>query len=124
MIIPLTKLMPLLVIGGIAMHSKDAISKRLSAVIGPEFVLRHNMSSILTGIQLHTIGELDLKIKDERQFIRDYVSQKSGDPSLDPWRTPYRIFFKQNRIFLISAGPDKAFATKDDVGESIELLNN
>ena len=118
-----SKLMPLLAVGGIATHSREAIEKRLSAIIGKEFQTRHNMSMILQSVLHHAIGEEKLVISDQQAFIRKHVSQKYGDPSLDPWGKAYWIYVKGNRVFLVSAGPDRGYKTGDDIAESITLIN-
>ena len=44
-------------------------------------------------------------------------------PSLDPWGTPYQIKIKSNSVLWCSAGPDRHFATQDDIFFRIPMNN-
>jgi len=118
MTISLSKIIPAIILLGIAFHSKGAIKERVqSAVNGKKAVA--SMSRIVRIIQLHTSGIEGIKINDAGKFIRKYVATRSkGDASLDPWGIPYKIFIKQNKIQIFSAGSDGKFHTEDDLSHS------
>ena len=44
----------------------------------------------------------------------NFVSADGG--VLDPWRTPYRIYFSSNAVFVRSAGPNKRFDAAGEKG--------
>jgi hypothetical protein len=120
------KLLPLLAVGAIANHSKDAIEQRLAALnFNPrQFVVQNSMKNILYSIQLRNVGEESISIKpDVPSYIRQIASSNAGDPAKDPWGTYYKLFQRGNAVVIISAGPDKQFATQDDLTRTTPLLN-
>jgi|GEM_PF-2220604 len=118
------KLLPLLLISGIAVHSKDDIKQRLSKLTGSfeRTTNTQRMGSILYAMQLEIAsseeGQLDIKSQaDLRKFIRQRVrikGQPGADSSLDIWGIPFNFRSEPQKFTLLSAGPDKRFGTKDD----------
>jgi len=129
----LIKLMPLLLISGIAVHSKDDIKKRVSKLTGSFERTTNNqrMGSILYAMQLEIIGQDDPQqfINNQqqlRQFIRQRVrikGQPNADSSLDVWGTPFNYQQTPQKFTLLSAGPDRRFGTADDEAISQNIFD-
>ena len=118
------KLLPLLLVGGLAVHSKDDIKQRIGKITGSfeRTTNSQRMGSILYAMQLEIASSDDsqLGIQNQaqlRQFIRARVrikGQPGADSSLDMWGTPFTYKNEPQKFTLLSAGPDKKFSTKDD----------
>ena len=118
------KLLPLLFVSGIAMHSKDDIKARLGKLTGSfeRTTNSQRMGAILYAMQLEITasdeGRLEISNETElRQFIRRKVKIKgkpNADSSLDVWGTPFKFRKEPQNFTLMSAGPDKRSSTKDD----------
>lgn len=127
MIIAVHKLVPLLIVGGVAFHGKNAIAMRAKTLIAKQstFIVSHNMNVILKSIRVHNIGEMQVNFgNDPQAYIRKIAELNgSGDPSIDPWGTPFRLFQSGNNIYIVSAGKDRSFNSGDDIQRGIALLN-
>lgn len=118
------RIIPMLVMGSIGWHSKDAVAKRIDSVMGAKdvYLTRQRMETILRSAQLQMIGEDNLHIDDLRVFIRRSIRLKGGgDPSVDFWGTRFQHRLVGAKMTLISAGPDKRFSTQDDFTASVNL---
>jgi general secretion pathway protein G len=47
-------------------------------------------------------------------LVDDGILDEASHTS-DPWKTPYRIICKEERISVSSAGPDRKFDSQDDI---------
>ena len=119
----LSRLLPLIVMGAIAWHSKVAVKRRVAALdnIRYDYAVQNRMNIILRAAKLNSLGEQNYEIRDLRAFIRENLRGTGGDPSVDPWGTPYRHVIRDNQMTIFCAGPDKRFGTPDDVKQTAGL---
>lgn len=118
-----SKLLPLLVMGGIGLHSGGTIKDRLAGVVGAKdkMMAKQRMVAILNAASLNAaIGDtLDVGTPAKfRTWVRKNVriqGIRGQDSSVDPWGTPLRGVYRGGILTITSAGADKAFNTKDDV---------
>jgi len=122
-----SRLVPLLVMAGIGVHSGPAIKKRLSASFGAveTVAVKQRMVSIVEVARLQAAsGEEDLNLSSDaafRAFVRKNVrikGDRKGDPSLDVWGTAMKHSLRGSTLAISSAGPDKKFGGKDDITHS------
>jgi hypothetical protein len=120
----LSRLVPLVVMGGIAAHSNGAIQERLKAALAARdtVVTKQRMLAIGEAILLRTVAEEPVEIDTQKHFeafIRKAVRLRggaaAGDPSKDFWGTPFQVRRVSGGVALYSAGADKRFGTKDDL---------
>lgn len=121
-----SKLLPLLIMGGISFHSGGAIKERLSGVVGAKekVIAKQRMMAILESATLTTAagGVVDVGSQAKfRTFVRRNMKIKGiqgQDSSLDPWGTPLTGQLRGGILTITSAGADKKMGTKDDVTAS------
>jgi len=127
MMIAVHKVVPLLILGGVTLHGKNAIAMRAKSFVAKQssFIVSHNMNVILKSIRVHNIGEMQVPIGNDPQAYIRKISELNGggDPSVDPWGTAYKLFQSGNNIYIVSAGKDRNFGSGDDIQRSIALLN-
>lgn len=119
----LSKFIPLVVMGGIAVHSGGAVKDRVASAMGvaDKVVTRQRMTAIIEAATLQAASGEDISIGNSgsfRAFVKKYVRVKGNskaDPSLDQWGNPLRAQMKGQLLTLESAGPDKQFGNKDDI---------
>jgi hypothetical protein len=87
-----------------------------------EFRASRDMATVLRTAQMVYIGEdQPQSIGDSGIFIRQMVTTKNGNPEVDPWGVPYRVFIRGNRLYISSAGADRLVSSGDDLVQSIEF---
>jgi len=124
-----SKLVPMLVAGGITAHSGPAIKERLESLVGAKdtMVTKQRMMAVVQVARLDVASGEELRINTQasfRSYVRANVRIRSGgaaDSSKDFWGKPLHGLIKQGKFVITSSGPDKKFSTKDDikVNESI-----
>ncbi len=125
----LSKFIPLVVMGGVAVHSGGAVKDRVASAMGvaDKVVTRQRMTAIIEAVTLHTASGEDVDLKSSgsfRNWIKKNVRVKGNskaDASLDQWGTPLKSSFKGNLLALESAGPDKKFGSKDDIKATADV---
>lgn len=118
-----SKLVPLVVMGGIAAHSGPAIKDRISQATGvaDKVVTRQRMGAIIEAATLHAASGETIDVSSPakfRTFVKKAVRIKGNskaDASLDQWGGVLRCEMKGGTMILISSGPDKKFGSKDDI---------
>ena len=122
----LTKLLPMLMVGGGAYQNKDKLAQLLSVV--EVVATQTEMSNICKVIKLDSItGDIPPTEADEfakylRQNIKSENGQGTRDFSKDLWGTAYTLVIKNNIATVVSAGPDKKYVNKDDLKASTDLF--
>ena len=127
----LAKLIPLLVAGGITVHSSGEVKDKLKGMLGMTegYVTKQRMGTILRSARLHVVTEGEWEVRGDRQmrrWIRRNVrieKDEDLDPSVDLWGTAFRSKLKRGRLTLVSAGPDKSFGTPDDLRASSNIFD-
>jgi hypothetical protein len=119
-----SRLVPLLTMGGVALHSGPAIKERLLSASGiaGNFLTKQREATILESAELSYVagGQVDFAAAGGfRAWVRQNVRLKNkGDPSLDQWGTPFHAAFAGTVLTITSAGADRQFGTKDDIQQS------
>lgn len=117
------KLIPMIVAGGITVHSGPAINERLQGLVAMKdgMVTRQRIMAIVQVARLDIASGDDVEMRGQREFrryVRKNVRIKGGgksDSSLDIWGKPLRGRIRGGKLRITSAGADKKFGTKDDV---------
>lgn len=119
----LLKLLPLAAAAGVAVMNADALKKNLN-VIGKVQVAATSgveMQGIAEAVAQDFLDTKDLPVEDFGAFLKENMREKGGretrDKSKDPWGTEYRLVVDvpKNGFSVLSAGPDKAWQTDDDL---------
>lgn len=119
----LLKLLPLAAAAGVAVMNADALKKSLG-------VVDKVRGAATSGIEMQGIAEAlagdfietkDLPLENFGDWLKENMREKGGkdtrDKSKDPWGTEYRlnVDVPKNGFNVLSAGPDKAWKTDDDL---------
>lgn len=126
---PLSKVMPLIVLSGIGVHFGPAMQAKLLAFFNGEkaVICRYNMQIIYKAALYESLSGDKPDLSDFPAFIRRNIrtTKKGYDTSLDPWGTQYTYQINGKTLKIISAGPDEQAGTKDDIeieGELEQLI--
>lgn len=124
----LMKMMPIAALGvagavGVSAmkDGSEAVDKfRVSATQNVE------LNGIAQAVAMDYTDSNKLPIDNFGEFLRANMRTASGkppkrDPSIDPWETPYKLTQVHNGFKVLSAGPDKAWDTKDDLEHHYDL---
>lgn len=114
--------LPLLILAHLGYRGFDRMKQILD--VGRITQTQIELSSIVELLRLDSVdGSLPSEEGDEfSQYLRKNLKRRASlsneDLALDPWGTPYRYQRKAQSGFRVSsAGPDKAFQTKDDINK-------
>jgi hypothetical protein len=128
-----SRLVPVLVMGGIAAHSGGAIKERLKNVLGlgAKVVAKQRILAIMEVARLEAIDENPhfpnwQDPNDFRRWVRRAIRIRGNDRadgSLDPWGTPLTGQLVRGVLTLRSAGPDKQWSTGDDIVSSQNIFD-
>jgi hypothetical protein len=108
-------------------HGKKGFSSKFGklASVGTTFHTKQNLSKASSQLQKLLVGDEEAVMRMSEaeflQLIRSSVKIRGADPSKDAWGTPLRVRKNATKVLLISAGPDRAFATADDIVEPINF---
>ncbi len=127
----LSRLIPLMVFGGVGVHSGGAVSDRVKSVLGvaEKLVTRQRMISVMESVRLQLASGEELNFRSDaafRQFVRKNIRIKGNDKadaSLDMWGTPLKGKLSQRGLTISSAGPDKKFGSSDDIVATQDVYN-
>ena len=127
----LSRLIPLVVLGGVGVHSGGAVKDRLNSVmgVGEKVVTKQRMISIMESARLKLASDEPLNFNSDaafRKFVRKSIRIKGNDKadaSLDMWGTPFKGKLNQRGLTISSAGPDKKFGTGDDIIDTQDVYN-
>lgn len=119
----LLKILPLAAAAGVAVMNADSLKKSLG-------VVDKVRSAATSGIEMQGIAEAlagdfietkDLPLENFGAWLKENMREKGGkdtrDKSKDPWGTEYRLTVDvpKNGLVVLSAGPDKAWKSDDDL---------
>lgn len=119
----LLKILPLAAAAGVVTMNSDALKKSLG-VIGKVQVAATSgveMQGIAEALARDFVEDRDLPIENFGGWLKENLRQKDGketrDKSKDPWGTEYRLNVDaaKNGFSVLSAGPDKAWKSDDDL---------
>jgi hypothetical protein len=122
------KLLPLITVvcGGIA--SKDKIMAQLQKVthITQVIAVQSEINDLAKLIYLDIVTDGIASADPLRfaEYCRKNLQVKQGserDTSKDFWGTEYRLLVNGKRFSILSAGPDTAFGTEDDIVAGLSL---
>jgi hypothetical protein len=119
----LSRLIPLLMLGGVGVHSGGAVKDRVKSVFGvsEKVVTRQRMVSVMESARLQLASGEELSFNSDaafRRFVKKNIrirGNDKADASLDMWGTPFKGKLSQRGLTISSAGPDKKFGTTDDI---------
>ena len=128
--IAIAKLLPLAVMGGIAVHSGPAIKERIGGFggAGEKIQTKSRLTAILDAAALQVASDDEWTLESAggfRAFVKKNVRIKGNDradASIDPWGTPLKGQIAGRRMSVTSAGPDKKFGTRDDLSASQNIF--
>lgn len=117
-----SRLIPIVVLGAILFHAGPALKQRAGGALGArdKVVVKQRINIVAEALVMESIsgGELPATQEEFRAFVKKRVRSRANakeDASRDSWGTSLRYSNDDPVITVISAGPDKAFGTKDDV---------
>jgi hypothetical protein len=123
-------LIPLVVLGAVGVHGVGAVKERVRGAVGAKekLITKQHMAQVLAAVELRSATGEEISFKtdaDVQRFIRSAVRVQgsSQDLSKDEWGTPYHGKTTGNGLTLLSAGPDRAFGTADDVTATQKLYD-
>ncbi len=90
----------------------------LWAMCQPQFELHPHKSTITDATTIRSAVQLYRLDNDDCPVVADLIRADVIDPTsriVDSWENPFRIECEGNDIFVVSAGPDGAFGTLDDL---------
>jgi hypothetical protein len=117
------KLLPFLIMGGMAWHGKDAIKDRLAGAINTpaRVVTKQRINQIFYTVQLYAVDDDPAARFTNTEGLRKFAKTRirikndpAADASLDSWGTPLKFESARVGFTIVSAGPDKIHGTKDD----------
>ncbi len=124
-----SKLIPLVVMAGVGVHSKDSIKERIEKFMstGHTMVTKQRMMTIASTATLVLVRDETINLRtnsDFLRFVRRSVKLKNkGDPTKDMWGTTFRYNFRRGKLTLVSAGQDKKFGSSDDLKLTEDLYD-
>jgi len=119
----LLKLLPLAAAAGVAVMNADALKKSLGVITKVQVAATSGveMQGIAEALAGDFVETHDLPIENFGGWLKENMREKGGkdtrDKSKDPWGTEYRlnVDVPKNGFIVLSAGPDKAWKTDDDL---------
>lgn len=119
----LLKILPLAAAAGVAVMNSDALKKSLDVVdkVRGAATSGVEMQGIAEAVARDFVEDKNLPIEDFGGWLKENMRQKDGretrDKSKDPWGTEYRLAVDaaKNGFTVLSAGPDKAWKSEDDL---------
>ncbi len=124
----LAPLIPVVILGAILFQGMKGLREKAASLMG--FGGRVKAQKQLTFIRqrVERRGEAQLLSTldsfEQQKWIKRWVPDPDGkkrDMSLDPWGTPIRIEFLNQKLTVTSAGKDKVYKTSDDIKESVMM---
>ncbi len=95
-----------------------SLSFLYGAICQPQFEPHRHKSTITYATTIRSAVQLYRLDKDDCPTVPDLVRADVIDRTsriVDSWENPFRIECEGNDIFVVSAGPDGAFDTPDDL---------
>ena len=122
----LSKLLPMMMVGGVAYTQQDSIEVILDAPLEAAKVVRCRMeiASIQRIILIDALtGDIgnDLERRFPDFLRKNLVSSGERDVSLDPWGNVYRVQLHRKEVEIWSLGPDEFDNTSDDIWAVVPL---
>lgn len=126
-----SRLIPILMLGGVGFHSGGAIKDRVKSAfgVGEQVAVRQRIVTIMEAARLHVSSGEQLSFRSDaafRAFVKKQIRLRGnakGDASLDLWGTPLRGKLTRQNLTITSAGPDKRFSTKDDITDTQNVFD-
>jgi hypothetical protein len=121
------RLLPLAALGYVCWANAGVLKKNLGALEKSLDVLgavqgaasSTEMSEIARAVRMRYLETNALPLDNFGDFLRESMAQASGkrtrDPSRDLWGTPFRLEKTAGGFRVLSAGPDRAWGTHDDL---------
>ena len=117
----LKKLIGLYVLSIGLLVSNFAIGKKFAARHFQSNRARQSMTMTSSSVPEKVVGDGKSQNLDQLKIIERHLASKSEYETIDPWGSRYQVLIEENKVFLISAGPDRRFHTRDDLVDSIKL---
>ena len=119
----LLKILPLAAAAGVAVMNADALKKSLGVITKVQVAATSGveMQGIAGALAGDFIETKDLPLENFGAWLKENMREKGGketrDKSKDPWGTEYRLTVDvpKNGLVVLSAGPDKAWKSDDDL---------
>lgn len=119
----LLKILPLAAAAGVAVMNADSLKKSLGVITKVQVAATSGveMQGIAEAVAGDFIETKDLPLENFGAWLKENMREKGGkdtrDKSKDPWGTEYRLTVDvpKNGLVVMSAGPDKAWKSDDDL---------
>ena len=119
----LLKILPLAAAAGVAVMNADSLKKSLGVITKVQVAATSGveMQGIAEALAGDFIETKDLPLENFGAWLKENMREKGGkdtrDKSKDPWGTEYRLTVDvpKNGLVVLSAGPDKAWKSDDDL---------
>lgn len=122
MIDQIAKIIPLVTVAGGTAVSSPQIKSQIQKLLTATTVVatQQEVNDLAKIVYLDVIGENRPKPEDFQSYVRKNMLAKNNSPrdtSQDMWGTPYGLAYDEKNavLYVISAGPDKAYNTTDDI---------
>jgi hypothetical protein len=121
------KVLPLAALAGAGVLGTKAMKKSTEAIesVGVAATLNVEMAGIADAVAMAYTEEERLPLHNFSEFLRANLREAKGgnkrDRAKDPWDTEYRLVQVGTGFDIRSAGPDKAWETKDDLTRFYDL---
>ncbi len=118
------KLLPIVAVGTVIMMNIGTVKRSLGVVgkVQGAATSGVEMQGIAEGLAQDFVESKDLPIENFGGWLKENLSKKGGkettrDKSKDPWGNDYRLTVDapKNGFSVLSAGPDRAWKTEDDL---------
>lgn len=117
----LLKLLPLMTIGSLCYMNADLLDKGMALInnVQVDTTVNVEINNIGRALRLYYLETNTLPLDDFSKWLAENMTEEGGkrtrDRTKDMWGTPYRIERRENGFAVMSAGPDRAWGTADDI---------
>lgn len=111
------------------LFSQDKLRAQWVKVVNTPRVIstQSEANDLMRAVQVHIAAGDRPKPEEFNEFCRRTLSVKDvkRDAALDAWSTPFGLVYDEanKRVYVLSAGPDRAYNTQDDIYSSAKLNN-
>ena len=123
----LLKLLPLMTIGYLCYANSDLLDKGLALInsVQVDTTVNVEINNIGRALRAYYVETNGLPLDNFTKWLDENMTEEGGkrtrDHTKDMWGTPYRLERRGNGFAVMSAGPDRAWGTADDIVGTYDL---